>query len=413
MKQKIQDIIIKRTKQAVKAPLKVRRSFAGAKEEKSGKGGGKGKFIFGILVFVMVLVLGTKVVDALSKAVIQVVLHEETVNVDTVLRAGNINLSDLSFETAELQITDRGSAKATSVKTVETKASGQIVIYNAYSSSPQPLIAGTRFETPDGKIYRISQKLTVPGAKVVNGQTEPSSVETTVYADEAGEAYNIGLTDFTIPGFKDGPRYDKFYARSKTPMSGGMKGEVPVVSEEDYQKLQQALEKSIRNQLTQKAVLQTPKNFLLYDGAMAITFSKNEAEQNTGNTAEVVIQETGTLYAYLIPKDELSRVLAVKYLGEELKDKVAIKNPEQLVFTLINEDKGKGALVFQLRGTINFIWLLDQEHLKESLIASSKNLESVFKNFPEIDRANIIFKPFWWKFFPDKVSKINIESIEN
>src|SRR6185437_10341360 len=49
-----------------------------------------------------------------------------------------------------------------SVQQVSQKAQGTITIYNAYSAAPQDLVATTRFETPDGKIFRITTNVTVP-----------------------------------------------------------------------------------------------------------------------------------------------------------------------------------------------------------------------------------------------------------
>jgi len=154
---------------------------------------GKGKVAFGIIVFLLAITLSVKVIDVFAKATIQVVLHKETINVDTILKSGKMDKADLPLEIMQLDMTERKTAKATGVENVEKKASGRIVVYNEFSSAPQKLIATTRFETPDGKIYRIKDAVTVPGA---------GSVEATVYADQPGEEYNIDLTDFTIPGFK-------------------------------------------------------------------------------------------------------------------------------------------------------------------------------------------------------------------
>lgn len=41
------------------------------------------------------------------------------------------------------------------LKDVAQKAQGKVVLYNEYSSSPQPLKEDTRLEAPDGKIYKI------------------------------------------------------------------------------------------------------------------------------------------------------------------------------------------------------------------------------------------------------------------
>lgn len=73
---------------------------------------------------------------------------------------------------------------------VNSKAQGTITIYNDYSAAPQELVATTRFVTPDGKIFRIVNTVTVPGATVAaNGTITPSSIDTPIIADQGGSGH--------------------------------------------------------------------------------------------------------------------------------------------------------------------------------------------------------------------------------
>ncbi len=413
-KQKIQDIIIKkkpsmrlfaREEPKPQKPTKKRDWFAIF---------GKGKFVFALVVFLLILVLSTKAIDLFAKTIIQIKLHQENITIDTILKAGKIASSDLPFETMELEMTKEKSTKATGTKTIASKANGQIRVYNAFSSQPQKLIATTRFETPDGKIYRIKKSIIVPGAKIENGEIKPNYIETTVYADKPGDEYNIGLTNFTIPGFKGGPRYQKFYASSATGMTGGFEGEVPVVSDNDKNNLKIELENSIKDELLKKALTQTPDNFLLYEDAIETTFVEHEDPRENDLDPKnplYTLKETGKLFAVLIPEKELSLVLIKKYLGDELKDKVKVANIEKLNFELISLDSQKQSMIFKIKGEAEFVWTISEELLKKALIASPKNLEDVFKSYTAIDRVAVIFRPSWWRFFPNKISKIQIELV--
>ncbi|MGC8776088.1 MAG: hypothetical protein ACP5QN_02140, partial [Minisyncoccia bacterium] len=82
--------------------------------------------------------------------------------------------------------------KATGQKNVSEKAQGEITIYNAYSSEPQVLVATTRFEAPNGLIYRLKDRIIVPGAQIKDGKIIPSSITALVEADQPGEKYNTG-----------------------------------------------------------------------------------------------------------------------------------------------------------------------------------------------------------------------------
>jgi len=419
-KQKIHDIIIKKKRPSIKMfARKEPTSTPPPKQSRKSKKErgwfaifGKGKLVFMFVVFFLIIVLSTKAVDLFAKTIIQVKLHQENITVDTILKAGKLASSDLPFETMELQIVKEKSTEATGTKTIASKASGQIRVYNAFSSQPQKLIATTRFETPDGKIYRIKKSIIVPGAKIENGKIKPNYIETTIYADKPGDKYNIGLTDFTIPGFAGGPRYEKFYARSATAMTGGFEGEVPVVSDKDKNDLKTELENSIKDELLKKALIQTPEEFLIYRDAIQITFTEHQVEGELDPKNPLyTLKETGNLFAVLISEKDLSRVLVKKYLGEESKDQVEVMNLEKLSFELISLDTEKQSMVFKIKGEAEFIWTIDEEKLKEALIATPKNLEDVFKSYPAIDSAAVVFKPSWWRFFPDKTSKIRIEKI--
>ncbi len=100
------------------------------------------------------------------------------------------------------------------------KAGGTVTIVNNYNRS-QNLVRTTRLMTSDGKIFRITDAVTVPvGGKV------------TVFAeaDQEGDAYLIGPSKFTIPGLWEGVQ-DKIYAESSSPMSYDRNGVAQVTQD--------------------------------------------------------------------------------------------------------------------------------------------------------------------------------------
>ncbi|NMB92510.1 MAG: hypothetical protein GYA31_02720 [Parcubacteria group bacterium] len=101
---------------------------------------------------------------------------------------------------------DEQEFKSTGQGKDESKAKGVITIINNYSTSPQILVATTRFETSDGKIFRLDSRIVIPGATTKDGVLQPASIDVNVTADQPGPDYNIpACTEpckFTIPGFK-------------------------------------------------------------------------------------------------------------------------------------------------------------------------------------------------------------------
>src|SRR3989338_4190473 len=121
-------------------------------------------------------------------------------------------------------------------------AGGVVPVSTAYSPASQRLIANTRFEAPDGHIYRIRDSVTVPGMK----QGVAGTVSATLYADSPGPAYNkSGGVSFTIPGFKNDPRDAKITARSEGALSGGFVGDETVVAPADLAAAKAALQKQM------------------------------------------------------------------------------------------------------------------------------------------------------------------------
>jgi len=102
-----------------------------------------------------------------------------------------------------------------------TKASGIITAFNEYGSEPQLLIASTRFLSSNGKIFRTTKDVYVPGAQLNDDEIIPSSIDVEVMADYLGAEYNISPSDFTIPGFKGTVKYESLYGKSNTAISGG------------------------------------------------------------------------------------------------------------------------------------------------------------------------------------------------
>src|SRR3989338_412417 len=163
-------------------------------------------------------------------ATVTVYPRTATVEVPARLEARlNAPLNALAYETFTVTRSATTATPATGTKTVSRQASGIITILNSYSSASQRLIANTRFEAPDGKIYRIRDSITVPGStKKADGTLTAGTIIATIYADSPGEAYNrSAATTFVIPGFKGDPRYNGFSAVSKGAISGGYIGPEP------------------------------------------------------------------------------------------------------------------------------------------------------------------------------------------
>ena len=356
--------------------------------------------IFGIFIYLIYMFLNVG-------AVITITPKERTAVLSNEFSAKKNPLPDeLSFEVIELQDEMSKTVPTTGEKNVEKKATGTVILYNDFSSASQRIIKNTRVETADGKIYRIDGSIVIPGQTTSGGKITPGSVEVLVTADSAGEEYNIALVDFTIPGFKDEPaKYAKFYARSKTPMTGGFKGILKTASEADRETAKKELTANLKEKLLTKAREQVPQDFVLFDKSAYFTTESLSPEGSN----EVKIK--ATIHGIIFNRSKLSSTIAKTVLPQyETSEEVNIVNFEDLEFrpdSLEVAPWQTGNLPFTLVGTTSIRWIIDENKLKQELVGLPKSsAENVFASFKGIDVANVTITPAWKSTFPETTGKI-------
>lgn len=319
----------------------------------------------------------------------------------------------IQYEIMTLNKEGSKTVKANGEEYVEENASGTITVFNNFDSKDQRLIKNTRFESSDGLIFRIKNSIVVPGIKQVNGKSIPGSVDVKVYADEPGEKYNIGLADFTIPGFKGDPRFNKFYARSKTNMVGGFVGNIKIVSDVDKEAAVNQIHSEVEKEILSEVQTQIPKDFILFNDLIKITFEPLPNSNMDSNT--VLIKEKATLSAVILSKQELAKFIAQakieKYTGED----VEIMNLDKLTISVVDKEvdvSRKGDININIKGDAQIVWVYDEDMLKSDLIGKNKkDFDVILSKYKGIDRAELVLRPFWKRVFPDKPESIEIQRV--
>ncbi|MCR4311377.1 MAG: hypothetical protein NUV54_02310 [Candidatus Taylorbacteria bacterium] len=368
-----------------------------------------------VCALILVFILG----NLFSSATVTVTQRSEQVSVRLDMTAKtNTQNGELSFTTLTLTDDAEERVVADVEKKVEAKASGKIVVYNDYTTGAQRLIKNTRFETPDGLIYRIPESITIPGRHTVSGQVVPGSVEVTVYADMPGEEYNIGLTDFTVPGFKsDSNRFASFYGRSKTPMTGGKIGIEKTTSNTVLSDVKDRLQSTLLKKVITDAREQVPDDSLFFDTSYAIRYE----EMPTGSVGAdnmLTIRQRAFVTVFLFRRDELASVIAKSAVKDYDGLPVTVGNVEKLSFTLISaptpETASTGPVHFTLRGSTSVVWQFDERTFQDGLAGNSKDeLVNVASKYPSILKADVVLRPFWKGSFPDNPQDISIVRSES
>ena len=303
---------------------------------------------------------------------------------------------------------DKGvEVPATGEKDVTRKASGTIIIYNN-SNAAQELIATTRFESSQGKVYRISKGVNVPA----NGL-----VEAGVTADQAGSEYNIDLTDFTLPGLKGTPKFQTIYARSKSVISGGFVGKEKSVEPVILTKAKEDLKATLSQELLIRAKAEVPVEFILFSPLSSISFEDLLQSEST-ESGGVTINLRGNLYGVMFKRSELSRALALSKLELALTEEVEIANLDSLEVSFAGITPADiltlSKIDFKVNGSAKVLWKTDETLLARDLLGRKKSeVLELLKNYPSIKDASVTLYPFWHTAFPDDVGKITLKKLKD
>lgn len=363
-------------------------------------------------VVLVCAVIGLLLSTVFEGADITVTPKVQAVTPPTTLEAEqNASLGALVYQTMTVKQSASTTVTASGTQHVSKTATGVVTIYNNYSAASQTLITNTRFETPKGTIYRIHTSVVVPGqVKGQSGSLTPGSVTAIVYADTAGAAGNLsGAMRFTIPGFKNDPRYDKFYAESQGAIVGGFVGDQPVVSKTDMTKAEATLKMQLDTGISAAAGASTPKDFLLVAGTLSTTYS--DIAQTQGSGRSVSLSQTATGRAAIVPSSDLAAAIAKAVVSGYKGEPVAFIDASTI--TVAAATTGKvlaGPLVLTLSGTPTLVWQLDAEVIKQALLGKEKStFEDIIKTFrPGAPKASASVRPFWLSSFPSDPAKLTV-----
>ena len=219
-----------------------------------------------IIVAFMVLaigVAGVAMMIVLPEATLGITPKKETVVLEIPIKA-DTSASEINFETnvipgqiVKVEKEKDFQFKSTGKSTGQSKAVGKITVYNEHTPpQSQALVKTTRFQAPDGKIFKTTQSIIVPEATIVGGKTIPGTIEVDVLAEGTGPEYNIGPAEFSIPGLSGTPKSKSIYGKSSEPMQGGSKGEGPMVTLDDISNAKTQAEnellEAVKNELLEK-----------------------------------------------------------------------------------------------------------------------------------------------------------------
>lgn len=387
-------------------PVRRMRNTGGGPRRKKGS-----LFIWIVAIIAIAVLLSVGASVLFKKATISITPKSQKVTLPASITAHlDAPTGELQFQTITTTNVGNRTVPASGEAHVEKRATGTITIYNEYSTAVQRLIKNTRFEAPDGKIYRIDQSVVVPGGtKKADGSLTAGTIDVTVSADSAGDSYNRGIDTYTIPGFKGDPRYTKFYAKGKTPIAGGYVGTQKIVAEADLASAKTAIQTELAQSLKVALESATPADYLLIPDSSSIVY---EELPRGGDTSAATISLRGTAQAGIVRKADLATAIARAsgvegYAGEALR----IANTKELSLSAkAVVGSAVKTLPIGFSGETTLVWEVDAEAIKRAIIGTkTTDLLKILLNFkPAVSDATAKLRPVWDSSFPEDPSLIEV-----
>ena len=366
-----------------------------------------------IIIALIALVVLPKAEIVLTPKTEPIVLNLE-MTIDKNIQSSDFQTNKIPGQIISVQKEKEKEFNATGKKKIYEKARGTVTVYNEWDSSSSPLIINTRFLSKDGKLFKTTKTISVPGFKRVEGKNIPGTIEVEVVAAEAGEEYNIEPTSFKVPAYKENGNLSKYagiYGRSAEAMKGGKVGEATVVSKDDLEKAKESLSQGIKEETIAVLEDKVPEGYKLLDAAIQEPEIEYISGTEAGAITEKFIMKAKSFAQAMIFSEEEIKKIALENLFSKLSDQKEIVSEDEFFdYGGPNLDIAQGQMILpvHLEGIVR--WKINPSLIKEDLLGKNEEeLKTYLSDLKEIEKAKVSFWPFWVKRVPLTGNRIDIE----
>ncbi|PIS40520.1 MAG: hypothetical protein COT26_02900 [Candidatus Kerfeldbacteria bacterium CG08_land_8_20_14_0_20_43_14] len=370
--------------------------------------------VFGFLA-VAILVLAGVLFLALGHSRVNFTWTPQTVEAKSTLTAAATPVNDdipAAFieKTVEVeqtfQVETKPVQKPTETPTFTGKARGKIKIINN-NSKVQPLMATTRFKSPDGLIFRIQERINVPAS---------GNVTALIVADEAGEKGTLKKdTHFTIPGLWPGLQ-DKIYGIATEDFYGEetktQNSDLPGLAATELANAEDVLKKAAIEKALADLQKLLPSGRKLFPDMIYAGVTKREGpkigDQKASYNLKLTVKTIG------IAVDE-AKVLeaAQKILDSTITKDLQLLtiSSSDLKFTVNSYDSAKARADFEITATGKTTLAPSHILLKpESYTGKDQaDVRTLLATYPAVSNVLIELSPFWNKKITSDKNNLQLE----
>ena len=345
------------------------------------------KFIALTFLFVTIILLGVIIFMSSKRVAIVIETRAEPVNVTGVVNVGD-GEGEISGTVTSTVVQFSKTFEPSGTDKIEGLATGVATIIND-SQIAQPLVRTTRLLSTDGVLFHIDKYVIVPA----NG-----SIEVGVYADKEGGDFDIGPSDFTIPGLNEA-KQKEIYAKSNEAMSGGL-ATIGVVSADDIRKA----EKHVMEKLEELGNASLASSHSDMTGAYKVLSTNLQIDTDPGEevTSFTVSGEAQVAGIFLSQADLEERTEAL--LHKRAFGDIEIVTPGNDLATVSIEDfdLGSGEAKLSIFSTGRATLNPDSDQLAKTMFYG-KTRDEVRRYALSLDHVrsvNVEFSPAWIRSVP-------------
>lgn len=329
---------------------------------------------------------------------------------DPSARQSDIGSATLAATELSLNKTLNASVQATGTKDLGTKASGTITVYNEYDSNDQALVAGTRFVTSDGKVFRSTADATVPGGSVSGGKIVAGKTTVSVQADQNGDQYNVGPTRYSIPGLS-AAQQSGIYGQGQQ-MQGGSSKTAKVITQADIDRAQQAAVEADKAEAQKDLKDKAGKSQVVLEPSLQQKVTKSNPSPAAGSEASSGTVAISVEYTQLaVKQSELSELAKSKEQEQIGQDKEIYDDGSgNLQLKTMGAATGSGAQKFRANATAFAGTKIDKDALVKDIKGKKiGEATEIAQRLQDVEKAEIKVTPTWATSLPLMTSHIKVE----
>ena len=369
-----------------------------------------------ILGVVSIILLGTIVYMTTGSAKIDIMPHKQPLDFKLKVSASDkfsivdVGGNKIPGQLFNVEKSANQTFSTSGQKEVAQKARGTITVYNEYGTAPQVLIATTRFQTPDGLIFKTLKGIVVPGITVIGGKIVPGNIKVEVIADKAGQTYNIPPSKFGIPAFNekgDTLRYQKVYGQSIDIMKGGVIGKAKVVTDNDFNSAKMILTDQVTKDVSDSLKTQTAGLKVINASAIKLQNPQSTAKVDEASDA-FTMTVSGAIKTVGFKEDDLKNL--IKQYIDKNQNQTVIPEKLNISYDNVTFDEASDTMIFTVNIKGNSYTKVDGDKIKADLSGKNENeIKDYFKGAVGVDTAKVMLSPFWVKRIPQDKDRTNLQ----